>query len=95
MSYKMKEIVAAQIGSVITSNLALFKEMVLAGSDFRLFSRFEMEFMSNMDLGSQWTALANAPTWFLLDENGKPKCGKETLAQPKRKKTAPKERLEE
>ncbi len=70
MTETMMEIVAVQVGTIITNDLVQIKTDIARGLPFRLLSRRSMEFMAGCDLGHHWERLANAPTLFLIDEPG-------------------------
>ena len=67
----MKEIVAAQIGTIITNIASEIASAVNSGrTDIRFLSRAEMAFMSACDLGEKWTHLAQSRTLFCIDDSG-------------------------
>lgn len=68
----MKEIVGARIGTTITNNRRLISEAFEAGRVTEFLERERMQFMAGMDLGRNWELMANGPTLFCLDDNGKP-----------------------
>lgn len=68
----LEEVVAAQIGSRITTSLAHIRAALELGIPIhRFIFRPEMELMAAFDLGPQWEALAKAPTLFLMSRDGK------------------------
>ena len=68
----MKEIVGARIGNIITNNFQAIRDAAKAGIDMQFYDRLHMQFMSSCDLGINWDRMANGPTLFLIDKNGKP-----------------------
>ena len=66
----MTEIVALRFGSTITNNREEILERLERGDEFDVVPRTTAQFMSSMDLGKHWQDLADAPTLFVLDENG-------------------------
>lgn len=68
----MKEIVGAKIGTMITNNRQVIREAFDAGRVTEFLDRERMQFMAAMDLGRNWELMANGPTLFCLDNNGKP-----------------------
>ena len=68
----MKEIVGAKIGTMITNNRQVISEAFEAGRVTEFLDRGRMQFMAAMDLGRNWKIMANGPTLFCLDDNGKP-----------------------
>lgn len=72
----MKEIVGARIGSIITADVGVIHRAFEAGKVTDFLDRETMRFMSNLDLGKHWDAMANAPTLFCIGDNGKPCAAK-------------------
>jgi hypothetical protein len=68
----MKEIVAAKIGTLITTERKAIIAALDANADVQFLDRRHMQLMAGFDLGPQWTALANAPTLFCVGADGKP-----------------------
>lgn len=64
----INEIVAFKIGERITNNPAVIRVALESGQEFELLNRAHMRLMAMMDLGPEWTALANAPTLFTMDQ---------------------------
>lgn len=64
----MREVVAAQIGTLITNH----PETIILGIKHRRITGFlyrqEMKFMAALDLGKRWENLAKSPTLFLFDD---------------------------
>jgi hypothetical protein len=71
MSEQMREVVGAQIGTTITNIPAQIAAAVEAGTVSRFLFRDEMKLMAALDLGMNWTNLANSRTLFLLSDDGK------------------------
>lgn len=67
----MKEIVAAQIGTLVTNNPRTILEATEKNTISEFLDRKRMEFMAAMDLGERWQKLADGPTLFCMDEAGK------------------------
>jgi hypothetical protein len=67
-----REIVAAKIGDMITTNRRHIISALELNQDIQFLDRLHMEFMASLDLGPKWGELAKAPTIFRLDKNGKP-----------------------
>jgi hypothetical protein len=67
-----REIVAAMIGDKITTSKRHIASAIELDLPIYLIDRLHMELMAAMDLGPQWTALAEAPTLFKLDKDGMP-----------------------
>lgn len=68
----MKEIVGAKIGTMITNNRKTIAEAFERGAVTEWMDRKRMQFMAGMDLGRNWELMANGPTLFCLDDDGKP-----------------------
>lgn len=68
----MKEIVGAKIGTMITNNRKTIAEAIERGAVTEWLDRQRMQFMAGMDLGRNWELMANGPTLFCLDDDGKP-----------------------
>lgn len=68
----MKEIVGAKIGTMITNNRKTIAEAVERCAVTEWLDRKRMRFMAGMDLGRNWELMANGPTLFCLDDDGKP-----------------------
>lgn len=68
----MDEIVAAQIGTIITTNVSTIRTAFEGNKVKRFITRREVQFMSCCDLGQNWDRLAVAPTLFCIDKTGKP-----------------------
>jgi len=66
----MKEIVAARIGTIITTNRKSILAAIEADTVSEFIERERMQFMAACDLGQKWITLANAPTLFVIDDNG-------------------------
>jgi hypothetical protein len=67
-----REIVAAMIGTVITTSRRHILSAIELDQPVYFIDRLHMEMMASFDLGPQWTALAEAPTLFKLDKDGMP-----------------------
>jgi hypothetical protein len=67
-----REIVAAKIGTLITTNRTHILSAIELKLDVQFIDRLHMEMMAAMDLGPQWKALAEAPTIFRIDPEGRP-----------------------
>ncbi len=68
----MKEIVAAMIGTIITTQPRQIMSAIELGLVKEFIDRDRMKFMAAFDLGPQWERLAKAPTLFIVDDNGEP-----------------------
>jgi hypothetical protein len=69
----MQEIVGALInGRIVTNNMKNIAIAFQSGKLNQLYDRSQMKFMSKCDLGHNWDLMANGPTLFLIDDNGKP-----------------------
>jgi hypothetical protein len=68
----MNEIVGAKVGTMITNIRANIIQGIEDKLPIQWLSRAHMRMMSECDLGLNWDKMANGPTLFLLDENGKP-----------------------
>jgi len=68
----MKEIVGAKIGTMITNNRKTISGAFERGAVTEWLDRERMQFMAGMDLGRNWELMANGPTLFCLDDEGKP-----------------------
>lgn len=68
----MKEIVGAKIGTRITNDRRLIAEAVSNNTVTEFLDRARMRFMADMDLGRNWELMANGPTLFCMDDDGKP-----------------------
>ena len=67
----MREIVAAQIGTIITNDPREIKKGILKGTVTRLLDKTHMQMMAAFDLGPRWNVLARSPILFLInDETG-------------------------
>ena len=66
----MKEIVAAMIGTTITTNPVDIKSAANMGTIKDLINRKRAQFMAAFDLGKNWELLAAAPTLFSIDDDG-------------------------
>jgi len=67
-----REIVAAMIGDKITTSKRHIATAIELDQPIYFIDRLHMELMAAMDLGPQWTALAEAPTLFKVDKDGMP-----------------------
>jgi len=65
----MKEIVAIQVGSIITTDMEYVKAQVTPDTKVRLISRREVEFMAACDLGERWKALAISRTLCIQNDD--------------------------
>jgi len=72
MTESMKEIVGAKIGIIITNNRKTIADAFERGAVTEWLDRKRMQFMADMDLGRNWELMANGPTLFYLDDEGKP-----------------------
>lgn len=69
----MKQIVAGLIdGNMLTTDAQMLRAACESGRNVRWHSRREMQLMASCDLGSKWNRLADAPTLFCLDCEGRP-----------------------
>lgn len=68
----VKEIVAAKINSVITTNRAHIAAALEMNMAVEFLERKHMQFMDQCDLGPVWHQLAIAPTIFCIDDKGEP-----------------------
>ena len=68
----MKEIVGARIGTLITNNRETIADAVERNAVTEFLDRQRMQFMAAMDLGRRWEVMANGPTLFCIDDDGKP-----------------------
>ena len=68
----MKEIVGAKIGTLITNNRKTIAEAVERNAVTEFLDRQRMQFMAAMDLGRNWDLMANGPTLFCIDDDGRP-----------------------
>lgn len=70
----MKEIVAILIGDTKTGTITTDRTHITTALELKLdvhwIERRQLQFMAACDLGPQWTALAQAPTLFRVDEQG-------------------------
>ena len=66
----MKEIVAAQVGKYITTDVNAILAAYEDGNVVQFFDRKRMEFMASLNLGETWVRLANSRTLFCIDDNG-------------------------
>jgi hypothetical protein len=67
-----RQIVAAKIGSRITSDPLEMLAAMTHGQDVQFLNRAHLRFMAAAGLGAHWQALAHAPTLFVLDEESVP-----------------------
>jgi hypothetical protein len=65
------EIVGARIGDVITNNPRIIADAVERNAVTEFLDRDRMRFMAAMDLGRNWVVMAEGPTLFCIDKNGK------------------------
>lgn len=70
----MREIVAAQIGTMITNNPGTIAAALEKDAPIRFLDRLHMQIMASFDLGARWEKLASGPTLFLIGEDGQPKA---------------------
>ena len=68
----MREIVAAKIGDIITTDPLHIKSAYELDIPVELICRKRLAFMAAMDLGKKWQDLAKAPTLFIVDDQGLP-----------------------
>ena len=69
----MVEVVGAVInGGTVTNDRAAIYQAVHDGRVNKWLDRRHMQFMAACDLGPNWQKLADSPTLFKLDDNGKP-----------------------
>lgn len=68
----MKQIVGARIGTMITNNKSVIREAFEARRVTEFLDRDRMRLMASMDLGRNWELMANGPTLFCIDDEGKP-----------------------
>ncbi len=68
-----RQIVAAKIGNIITTQRHHILSALELGQDVQFIDRLHMELMAKMDLGPRWESLANAPTIFVIDKDGNPR----------------------
>jgi hypothetical protein len=68
----LKEIVAAKIGGIITTDRRHIIAAVEMGQSVQFIERKHMEMMDALDLGIRWHNLAIAPTIFCIDDKGMP-----------------------
>ena len=59
------------IDNRVRSGSLAIKHANATGNYKKLINRVEAQFMSDCDLSINWETLANAPTLFLIDEDGK------------------------
>ena len=68
----MKEIVAAKIGDMITTDRRRMIAAVEMNQPVQWLERKHMQMMDACDLGIRWHQLATAPTIFCIDDEGMP-----------------------
>lgn len=66
----MREIVAAQVGGIITNDLQHIKSALECRTLTNFLCRQHMEFMAACDLGIKWEQLAKSRTLFIIEDDG-------------------------
>lgn len=68
----MRKIVGARIGTRITNNRQVIAVAIETGMISEFLDQQRMQLMASFDLGPEWTAMAQSPVLFQLDDDDKP-----------------------
>ena len=67
----MRQIVGAKIDNTVTNDPHIIRIAVECDQPLSWICRRQMEFMAGLDLGKHWDDMANGPTLFRIDVDGK------------------------
>lgn len=67
---RMREIVAGRAGATVTNCLEDIAKAAAEGRLSELYDRSQMRFMAACGLGGNWARLADAPTLFVIEDDG-------------------------
>ena len=68
----MKEIIAAKIGTLITTNPKQIADAIYHNAKVEFIDRTRINFMVACDMGYNWERLSQSKTLFCIDDDGNP-----------------------